>query len=221
MKKIDISVSTNPPKVEELIDYIAQMNCLDVDLIHCDIMDGKFVENKTFDYKKVKEIRKCTNLPLDVHLMTSSVSNIKKYIKAGANIVSLHFEIFSSTEKLIKTLMCIGKVGIQAGLAINPDTEVEKIFPIIPYCNSITIMSVVPGKSGQKFMPESLEKIKAIRKYSKSLGISDLTIEVDGGINDKNITDIISAGANRVVVGNYIYSAKDRSLAVEKLRDKK
>lgn len=218
MKKVEISVSTNPPKVEELIDYVAQMNGLDIDLIHCDIMDGKFVENKTFDYKMVREIRQCTNLPLDVHLMTASVSNMKKYIKAGANILSLHFEIFKSIEKLTKTLMCISKAGVQAGLVINPSTAVQDILPIIPYCHSITVMSVVPGKSGQKFMPEAFDKVKTIRKEAKKLGIPDLIIEVDGGVNDKNIADIISAGSNRVVVGNYLYSAKDRSSAIDKLR---
>lgn len=221
MKKFKISVSTNPPPAEKLIDYIAQLNMLDVDYIHCDVMDGKFVKSTTFDHKTVKEIRANTNLPLDVHLMIKDISKYKKYIKSGANIVSVHIEALSGIEKSAKILQKIAKLGAFPGIVVNPATPVEIIYPLLPYSKVITLMSVVPGKSGQSFIEDTIDKIKLLKAKITELGFSDLEISVDGGINSSNVTEVVTSGADIVAVGNYLYSAKDRAIAIKNLRNPK
>lgn len=212
-----VSVSTNPPKQENLMEYIACLNTLDIDSIHCDIMDGNFVETTTFDYKTVKQIRSITSLPLDVHLMVANVRVVKKYIKAGANCVTLHFEAFSNLDMAQKIFLKINKSGIKSGLAINPKTSVEDVLPILSYVNQVVIMTVEPGKSGQKMINSCLSKIKQIKKYLHNKGIDDVEIMVDGGVDDKNIELVKKSGADIVAVGSYIYNAKDRTSAIEKL----
>lgn len=221
MKKFKISVSTNPPPAENLIDYIAQLNMLDIDYIHCDVMDGKFVQTTTFNHKKLKEIRANTNLPLDVHLMISDISKYKKYIKSGANIVSVHIEALSGIQKSAKILHKIAKMGAYPGIVVNPATPLEVIYPLLPYCKVVTLMSVVPGKSGQSFIEGTIDKIKKLKSKIEELGFSDMEISVDGGINSSNVAEVVNSGADIVAVGNYLYSANDRVLAIENLRNPK
>ncbi len=221
MKKFKISVSTNPPPAEKLIDYISQLNMLDIDYIHCDVMDGKFVQTTTFNHKKLKEIRENTNLPLDVHLMINDISKYKKYIKSGANIVSVHIEVMAGIQKSAKILNKIAKMGAYPGIVVNPATPVEVIYPLLPYCKVITLMSVIPGKSGQSFIEGTIDKIKKLKAKIAELGFFDMEISVDGGINPSNISEVINSGADIVAVGNYLYSASDRAFAIENLRNPK
>jgi len=152
-KEIKISVSTNPPKVSDLIDYIEVLNKTSADFIHCDVMDGKFVPANTFNHEMVDKINQKTEKPLDVHLMVKRpFSKIKKYVEAGADILTVHYESFICKKRLVKCLKEIYKLGAKAGLSFSPKTKVEDILPFIPYCQNILIMSVVPGKSGQKFI---------------------------------------------------------------------
>ncbi len=212
-----ISVSTNPPKSEDLFDYIGCLNTLGIDSIHCDVMDGIFVPATTFNYKTIKEIRKVTSLPLDVHLMISNLKTIKKYIKAGADCITIHFEALKDIAHGQALLLKINKMGIKSGLAINPQTKVDDIIPLLSYVNQIVVMTVEPGKSGQKMIIECLNKIKQIKKQLKILGINDVMIMVDGGVNDKNIALVKNAKADIVAVGNYLYNSNNRFEAVEKL----
>ena len=212
-----ISVSTNPPKSEDLFDYIGCLNTLGIDSIHCDVMDGIFVPATTFNYKTIKEIRKVTSLPLDVHLMISNLKTIKKYIKAGADCITIHFEALKDIAQGQALLLKINKMGIKSGLAINPQTKVDDIIPLLSYVNQIVVMTVEPGKSGQKMIIECLNKIKQIKKQLKILGINDVMIMVDGGVNDKNIALVKNAKADIVAVGNYLYNSNNRFEAVEKL----
>ena len=212
-----ISVSTNPPKSEDLFDYIGCLNTLGIDSIHCDVMDGIFVPATTFNYKTIKEIRKVTSLPLDVHLMISNLKTIKKYIKAGADCITIHFEALKDIAHGQSLLLKINKMGIKSGLAINPQTKVDDIIPLLSYVNQIVVMTVEPGKSGQKMIIECLNKIKQIKKQLKILGINDVMIMVDGGVNDKNIALVKNAKADIVAVGNYLYNSNNRFEAVEKL----
>ena len=213
-----ISASTNPPEIALLKNYISSLNMKDIDFIHADIMDGKFVENKTFDHKMIIKLREVTSIPFDVHLMTlSPQKKIKKYIKAGADIVTIHYETFKDGKHLIKTLQRIRKLGAFAGLSFRPDTSVEAILPYLSYVDVLLVMSVMPGKSGQTFMPETLQRIEQINAYLLEEDLS-LAIEVDGGVNDKNIASLKALDVNMVVLGNYLYSSKNIDEAIEKIK---
>lgn len=212
-----VSVSTNPPPIDKLFDYIGYLNALNIDSIHCDVMDGVFVPAKTFDYKIIKQIRKITSLPLDVHLMISNFKTIKKYIKSGADCVTIHFEALKDIAQGQSLLLKINKLGVKSGIAINPKTQVDNIVPLLTYINQIVVMTVEPGKSGQKMIVDCLDKIKQIKKHLKSFGINDVSIMVDGGVNDKNIGLVKSAKADIVAVGNYLYKSNNRYKALEKL----
>ena len=213
-----ISASTNPPEIALLKSYISSLNMKDIDFIHADIMDGKFVESKTFDHKMIAKLREVTSIPFDVHLMTLSPQRkIKKYVKAGADIVTVHYEAFKKEKQLIKTLQRIRKLGAFAGLSFRPDTSVEKILPYLSYVDVLLVMSVMPGKSGQTFMPETLQKIEQINAYLLAEDLS-LAVEVDGGVNDKNISALKALDVNMVVLGNYLYSSKNIDESIEKIK---
>ena len=213
-----ISASTNPPEIALLKSYISSLNMKDIDFIHADIMDGKFVESKTFDHKMIAKLREVTSIPFDVHLMTLSPQRkIKKYIKAGADIVTVHYEAFKNEKQLIKTLQRIRKLGAFAGLSFRPDTSVEKILPYLSYVDVLLVMSVMPGKSGQTFMPETLQRIEQINAYLLAEDLS-LAVEVDGGVNDKNIAALKALDVNMVVLGSYLYSSQNIDEAIEKIK---
>lgn len=215
---IKLSVSTNPPPQDEVIDYISQLNDLDIDYIHCDVMDGRFVKAKTYGPKMIKLIKANTNYPLDVHLMTKCSCIAKKYIKAGANIVTLHYEIFGSILKAQKALLKIGKLGAMPGIAINPGTPVELIYPLLPYVKVVLIMSVVPGASGQKFIEDTYDRIDKIKSQLEMLEIDDAILAVDGGITPDNAVKLKKLGVDILDVGSCIYKAKDRADIIAKLK---
>ena len=215
---IKISASTNPPKLEELNEYIQKLNQTEVDYIHCDVMDGKFVKAKTFNHKKVAQIKALTDKKLDVHLMVKNPKNkIKKYAKAGADILTIHYESFKNKGKIIDILQKIKKEGIFAGLSFNPNTSVLEILPYIYFCDMLLVMSVVPGKSGQEFMPETLVRLDTILKFLKKQKM-EVAIEVDGGVNDKNLPLLKEKKVDSVVMGNYLYKAKNLKKTIEKLK---
>lgn len=204
-----LSASTNPPKtVDELFEYVKKIDKTDIDYIHCDVMDGCFVEAKTFDYKTVLQISKITKKPLDVHLMIKSPGcKIKKYAKAGANIITIHYETYKNKNSLIKDLQKIRKFGCFAGLSFKPSTSVLDILPYIYYCDMLLIMSVVPGKSGQEFMPETYARIGTINKFLKEQKL-EVVLEIDGGVNNLNLDKLASLNINSVVMGSYLYKSK-------------
>lgn len=213
-----ISASTNPPKLQDLPAYIERLNDTDVDYIHCDVMDGEFVKAKTFSHKTVKEIKKQTTKPLDVHLMTKDPEKTyKKYIKAGANILTVHFEAFKDKDKLIKLLSNIRKKDCFAGLSFKPETSVEDILPLIPFCDLLLVMSVTPGKSGQEFLSQTYERLGEINAYLKCQKL-EIVIEVDGGVNDENLVKLKEKNVNMVVMGNFLFSNKDLKTAINDLK---
>lgn len=216
---IKISASTNPPKLSELNDYIKVLDASGVDYIHCDVMDGRFVKAKTFGAKKVSEIKKLTSLPLDVHLMMKRpVSKIKRYAKAGAEIITIHYESFKNKSKIVNALQKIKKLGAFAGLSFNPNTSVLEILPYIYFCDMLLVMSVMPGKSGQEFMTETLVRLETINKFLKKQKM-EVVIEVDGGVNDKILPLLLEKKVDNVVLGNYLYKAKNLKNCVKKLKD--
>jgi len=216
--EVKISASTNPPPISSLNEYVSKLNETNVDYIHCDVMDGHFVKAKTFNHKKVAQIKSLTDKPLDVHLMVKHPQGkIKKYVKAGADIISIHYEAFKNKKKLLSVLQNIKKLGAFAGLAFNPSTSVLDILPYIYYCDLLLVMSVVPGKSGQEFMPETLLRLNTINKFLKAQGL-DVVVEVDGGVNNKNLPLLIEKGVNSVVMGSYLYNSEDLQKTISKAK---
>lgn len=172
--------------------------------LHLDIMDGNFVPNISFGPQLVADIRKRTDLFLDTHLMISHPENfIEKFLSAGANLITIHQEISGNTKDIIKE---IKKSGKQAGIAINPETSVENILPIVETIDLALVMSVQPGFGGQKFQPHALEKIKILQKFRADHNLN-FRIEVDGGIKPEILHEIISCGADTIVAGTAFFSA--------------
>ncbi len=191
------------------------------DLVHCDVMDGSFVEPITFGGQMVKNIRKVTSLPLDVHLMIEHPkTQIKFFADAGADIITVHYEACKkiSPTYLKETLELIKSYGVKCGAVINPDTSAEAIFDVIADCDMVLIMSVFPGYGGQKFIPSTLENVKKVREYALSIGKSDLDIEIDGGVTCDNAEEIREAGANVLVAGSAVFGAPDKAAAIAKIR---
>lgn len=215
---IKISASTNPPKLNELNDYIVKLDKEDIDYIHCDVMDGRFVKAKTFGPRKVAEINRLTEKTLDVHLMVKNPAHkIKKYVKAGADILTIHYESIKNKKKIVDILQNIKKLGAFAGLSFNPTTSVLEILPYIYFCDMLLVMSVIPGKSGQEFMPETLVRLDTINKFLKKQKM-DVVLEVDGGVNDKNVSLLKEKNVDSVVLGNYLYTSGDLKNAISKIK---
>ena len=191
------------------------------DLIHCDIMDGSFVEPITFGSQMLKNIRPLTKLPLDAHLMIEHPkTQVKFFAEAGADIITVHYKACAKISEtyLEEPLRLIKSYGVTCGAVVNPDVPVEKIFPVFPLCDMVLIMSVYPGYGGQKFIPETLEKIKKAREYAISLGKPDMDIEVDGGVTEGNAETIKSAGANVLVAGSAVFNSPDMRKTIAELK---
>jgi len=185
------------------------------DFIHIDVMDGSFVPNITFGLGLVKYIRKITALPLDCHLM---IVNPDKYLtgfaEAGADYITIHYE---AARNLKQDLRKIKKLGVKAGLSLNPDTPVKKILPYLKYVDLLLVMSVFPGFGGQKFIAGSVDRILAIKEYVLKHKLK-VKIEVDGGVNEETAPLINAAGADILVAGAAVFSAKDQKKVIKNLR---
>lgn len=186
------------------------------DIIHCDIMDGHFVPNISFGSKIVSDVNKITSLPLDVHLMIeNSEYFIDEFYKAGADYISVHYENNFHLNRLINR---IKSLGIKAGVVLNPATPVSMLTDIIQYADFILIMSVNPGFGGQKFISNSLNKIRELKKLITSNNY-DCLIEVDGGVDTENIKEISDAGADMFVCGSSVFNSADRSETIRKMKE--
>lgn len=219
-KEIYISVSTGSVKsYQAILEYCKQMQNI-ADMIHCDIMDGQFVPNKTFDASLVSNINQNTNCMLDVHLMVADpLEVIEDYLQAGANIVTVHYEAFSNKEDFVKAIDLIHSHKALAGLAISPSTPFKEIRLYCYSVDVVLVMSVEPGASGQKFIPESFAKIKQVKDFRDQNALN-FKIEVDGGINEENVKMVVEAGADMLAMDSCIYKADDRAAMVKKLKSK-
>lgn len=191
------------------------------DLIHCDVMDGTFVEPITFGGQMVKNIRPLTKLPLDVHLMIEHPkTQIKFFAEAGADIITVHYKACKkiSDTYLEETLRLIKSYGVKCGAVVNPDVPVENIFPVFPLCDMVLLMSVYPGYGGQKFIEEVLEKVKKARAYAIQIGRGDMDIEIDGGVTADNAAKIRAAGVNVLVAGSAVFKAENMAAAISAIR---
>ena len=186
------------------------------DVIHCDVMDGVFVNNITFGIKMVEDLRKITKLPLDCHLMIVHPEKYaERFVKAGADYVTVHAE--ACGEGLEDTLKLIKNAGAKCGAVINPDTPVSAIERVLPLCDMVLVMSVFPGFGGQKFIAEVLEKVRKIRRIIRENDLN-CDVEIDGGINAETVKAAKEAGANVIVAGSSVFKAADRAAAISALR---
>lgn len=186
------------------------------DWIHCDIMDGKFVPNISFGPVIVEAVKKSTHLPIDVHLMIEEPDKfISDFVKAGADYISVHVE---EVTHLNRTVNYIKDLGAKAGVVINPATPVHAIRDIAEYVDLVLLMSVNPGFGGQRFISNSISRIKQIDKLRNELNVNFL-IEVDGGINNKTISEIKDAGCDVFVAGSAIFHSDNISAATAELKN--
>jgi ribulose-phosphate 3-epimerase len=185
------------------------------DLIHVDVMDGHFVPNITIGPPVVRAIRRVATRPLDVHLMIEEPDRyIEEFVAAGASMVSVHVE---AVVHVNRTVAFIRKLGAKAGVVINPGTPVSSLEAIAPDLDFVLVMSVNPGFGGQAFIPHSLEKVRRVRELLDSVSSSAL-IEIDGGVDQANVGDVVAAGANILVAGQAIFGTADPESATRALR---
>ena len=174
--------------------------------VHIDVMDGVFVPNISFGMPVISAVRKCTDLVLDVHAMiTKPERYIRDFALCGADIITFHYEA-TDKDGILLAVSEIKKEGKKVGISIKPKTPAEDIYQYIELCDMVLIMTVEPGFGGQKFMPETVEKIEKIRKYANKIG-KVLDIEVDGGINGETIKLAANAGANVFVLGTSFFKS--------------
>lgn len=215
MKKIAPSILT--ADFGRLGEEIRAVEEAGADWIHIDVMDGHFVPNITIGPQVIASLRKTTQLPFDVHLM---IENPDKYIKAfaeaGSDIITVHAE---AAIHLHQTISLIREVGVKAGVTINPATPLVMVEPILPDCDLLLIMSVNPGFGGQKFIKNSLTKIKAARMIIDRVAPGVL-LEVDGGVTLDNIASVASAGADIMVAGAAVFGSGDYGKTIRAMKDK-
>ena len=219
MKKIQISPSILSADFSNLGEEIKRLEEGGADLIHVDVMDGHFVPNLTIGPPVIKALRNYTKLPFDVHLMISPVHKyIKNFAEAGSDIITIHPE---ATENLNESISLIKKLNKKVGVSLNPDTDISVIGTELKNIDLVLIMSVFPGFGGQKFIPETIKKIKDLKEI-KDKNNYNFDIEVDGGINFLNSKDVINAGANILVSGTTIFKENNGDIKknIEKLKSK-
>ncbi|MFC1805082.1 ribulose-phosphate 3-epimerase [Candidatus Omnitrophota bacterium] len=211
--KIKVAPSVLSADFSRLADEIKRVEVAGADMLHIDVMDGCFVPNVTIGPCVVRSIRNVTKLPLDVHLMVEKPQDLLDgFIDAGSDMITLHIETISGTA-LKEACKKLKAKGIKRGISLNPGTPLERIKEALDIVDFVLVMSVNPGFSGQKFMPEVVPKIKELRS------IFGGDIAVDGGMNDENAKEVIKAGANIIAAGSYIFGSSDVKSSIKRIKD--
>ena len=217
MRKVVISASSMPAgrNMSAQLDYITRVTTYGADMYHLDVVDGEFAPYKTIDYKYFDQLREKSNLLFDAHLMVANPEKVvDKYIKAGADMITVHYEAFQEEKDLINLLKKIKRKDKMVGLAIDFPTKIKVIDSFLPYLDLVLLLAVKAGKSGQEFNESVISKIKYVRSKDEKILIS-----VDGGINPENAKKCVRAGADILCAGAYIYE-NETFEAIEKLKGK-
>ena len=217
---VEISTSILSVKKGEENKTIFALETAKTDYFHIDVMDGKFVEkntyNKMFEYSSY--IKRISNLPLDVHLMVEDIKKaVDDFLAVDPNIITFHLEACKDKQEVYELIKYIKENNCKVGLAIKPNTKIEEVYGFLPYIHMCLVMTVEPGRGGQTLIPETVEKIKQLKKYIDENNI-EIDIEADGGINLVTVDDVKKAGANILVAGTAILIAKDYKVIIDELK---
>ena len=211
-----ISPSILASDFSRLAEEVKSIENAGADLVHIDVMDGMFVPNITLGAPVVSCLKGKTSLPFDVHLMIEEpIRYIDDFVKAGADIITFHIEAAKDVKATIEK---IKEAGCKPAISIKPNTPADVVFPYLDELYMVLVMTVEPGFGGQSFMRETMPKVRAIRDEATKRGL-DLRIQVDGGIDDKTVSEATENGADVLVAGSYVFKATDRKAAIEKLRN--
>ena len=216
MNKKEISVSILDCDFNNIEEEINKINNSSSDYIHIDIMDGKFVPNIAFDNITIEKVNLYSKKKLDYHLMVNDPNDyILKCVKNNANIISVHYE---ENDNVLNHLISIKKLGCRAGLAINPSTKINQVSNLFKYIDILLLMSVQPGKGGQKFLDTTFKKVEESKKIIDEMNY-EIDIEIDGGIDNKVSKKLFNLGSKILVSGSYIIKNQNIASAISNLRD--
>ena len=208
--KVSVSILSSSIKASDIVKKLDNTSC---DFIHLDIMDGKFVENKTWTYSEIKKIVSYSNKKLDVHLMVEKPEKyIEDYALLNTDRITFHIEAVKDIDSMIDL---ISNYGLKVGIAINPDTDVEKIFPYLNRIDEVLVMGVYPGKSGQTFIEETPDRIKAIKDEIVKQNLN-VEIGVDGGINYDTAILCVNSGVDILISATYLHSNLKENITILK-----
>lgn len=212
---VKLSASMLASDLSNIAKEIRRCEDADIEWLHIDVMDGVFVDNITYGNNVVAAIRDKSNIFFDTHLMvTDPTKLIPLFAKAGSDMLTIHIESNGDTAENLKA---IRTNGMKAGLSVKPGTPVEEVYPYLPLCDMILVMTVEPGYGGQGFIPCCADKVKTLRDYCNEKGMK-IDIQVDGGINADTADIVKKAGANVLVAGTYLFKAEDMKKAAELIR---
>ncbi len=199
-----------------LAEEVKAVEAAGADLLHVDVMDGRFVPNITIGPLVVEALKKAATVPLDVHLMIVEPEKyVADFVKAGAATLGVHVE---ACAHLHRVLQQIRSLGARASVVLNPATSISAIEDVLGDVDQVLLMSVNPGFGGQAFIPGTVDKARRLKALLDARGLSKVDIEIDGGINEKTAKEVVAAGANVLVAGNAVFKAKDYRAAIAALR---
>lgn len=217
MSNVKITPSVLSANLLDLSSEIRSIEEAGADYHHIDVMDGHFVPNLSFGLPIIASLKRIASIPLDVHLMVSNPDLVvSNYIEAGAERLAFHVEAATHHHRLLSS---IKDAGVKAGIAINPGTPLTDLEPLLQHLDFITIMSVNPGFSGQSFIDQSVDRVRSLRAMLVKQNCSSVEVAVDGGINLKTARLVKDAGANVLVSGSFLYSARDKKDCVRLLKE--
>ena len=218
---VEVSTSILSMKEGEESKAFLALEAAKTDYFHMDVMDGKFVEKHTYEkmLRNASYIKRISNLPLDVHLMVEDVkSAVDDFLAVDPNIITFHLEACKSKEEVYEIINYIKENNCKVGIAVKPNTKIEEVYEFLPYIHMCLVMTVEPGKGGQTFLTDMLQKIGSLKKYVQQQGL-ELDIEVDGGINLRTAPEVKKAGANVLVSGTAIVMAHDFKVIIDEIKN--